>query len=100
MVLPNGEEIYYDKMSVPFKVGISKLDQAANVNEWSQNPVENIIWNKLPKGEYRIYVEHYNKNEKEEVSFKVILYANEERKVFKKSVKEDRKKTVLKFKVK
>ena len=69
MVLTNGVEIYYDKMSVSFKGGISKLDQGANVNELSQNSVENITWNKLPKGEYRIYVEHYNKNEKEEVPF-------------------------------
>ena len=61
---PNGEHIYYGN-----KRGI--LDVDMNVNDLVRDPVENLAFQSLRKGDYKISVKNYTKRESVDVGFTV-----------------------------
>lgn len=62
---PTGLHVYFGRK----QSGIASLDVDMNVSNPTRTPVENICWNSVPYGEYKILVHNFCKRESIDVGF-------------------------------
>eukprot|EP00929_Paragymnodinium_shiwhaense_P077915 TRINITY_DN4024_c0_g1_i3.p1 TRINITY_DN4024_c0_g1~~TRINITY_DN4024_c0_g1_i3.p1 ORF type:complete len:137 (+),score=30.54 TRINITY_DN4024_c0_g1_i3:448-858(+) len=97
VVPPSGEEIFYLHRRSKCK-GVLDVDCRMH----HRDPVENVIWQKAPKGEYKVSVKNYSGTHNGAVKFDVgICIHGGETQMFQKTVggKDGTKVLVKKFKV-
>lgn len=96
---PDNNHIHYGNKSADSQGFTGTLDIDANVNNPTRSPQENIYWQKgIPVGTFKVSVNHYSKNEFDNVPFIIILFPeNEEPKFYSGEVQLENTINVLTF---
>ncbi len=77
VICPSGERISFDNR---FSQCSGRLDVDMNESETSAEPIENVFWprGQAPVGNYRVFVEHFEKHEMDdETEFRILIRSND-----------------------
>jgi hypothetical protein len=77
VICPSGERISFDNR---FSQCSGRLDVDMNESETSAEPIENVFWprGQAPVGNYRVFVEHFEKHEMDdETEFRILVRSND-----------------------